>query len=121
MSCYVKIKTRITELDLLLETLEELGFAADERPGEDRRGDRVFSVTGRDRGRHLHFDVVVDEGQAARLLGDNQDLTQDRINEIHRVYAEKLVVREAKARGFSGIERRTVGGEVVLTVRKWIA
>ncbi len=123
MSCFVKIQTRITDLGLLAEVLKEQGYAVERRPAGDKRGDVVLSVTGAGPGggRSIHFDAAHREGEPVQLLGDNQELTQDRINALHRSYAEKLLVREATARGFTGIERRVVGNEVVLTVRKWVA
>lgn len=121
MSCYIKVKTRVIDLELLAESLKEQGYAVTRRPGVDRRGDAVLQVTGQGEGRTFLFDAAQRAGQPVELLGDNQDLTVERVNAIHRTYAEKLLVREAKARGFTGIERRVVGDEVVLTVRKWVA
>ncbi|MFN7976046.1 MAG: hypothetical protein U0166_27550 [Acidobacteriota bacterium] len=121
MSCFVKIKTRITDHELFAEGLRSVGYGVERREASDTRGDVVYAVTCQARGRAVSFDASWREGEAVRLLGDNQVLTDDRVGEIHRVYAEGLIVREAKARGFTGIERRVVAGEVVLTVRKWVA
>lgn len=121
MSCYVTISTRITDIELLAASLEGLSYRVTRRPVADRRGDVVLSVTGEEEGKALHFDVVGWTGREVELRGDNQILSRKRTDAIHRAYAERLVVRRAEEQGFSGIERREVEGEVVLTLRKWVA
>lgn len=122
MSCYVKIQTRITDLELLADCLKELGYRVERRPEGDRRAQQVLGVVGPGPdGRSIQFEVAADPGEPVRLLGDNQDLDRKLVNGFHRAYAERLVLREAKARGFTGIERREVNGEIVLTLRKWVA
>lgn len=124
MSCYVTLRTRITDVALLEECLGELQYTVTHRSHADRRGDLVMSISGGapdHSGRPAHFDVVASTGQEVELHGDNQILDAERVNAIHRVYAERLVLREAEQRGFTGVERRVVNGEVVLTLRKWVA
>lgn len=124
MSKFVKIQTKLHDLNLLKRALDETRLEYQ----ENARYTHIFSgFTGRlplvVRKDRLVFGFRArEEDGAYELVADDMQLPQIRplLGQIQQRYALHKVVLEAEAAGFSLVEQTTGKDQVIrLTVRRW--
>ncbi len=122
MSHYTEIKnTRITDLPILLQTLQQMGyeFKMDQfiKGRRDKRkvdiavkvcGDYVVGFRKNSAGA---YDVIADWSFAE--LSSRQF-----VDRVKQVYNTEKIIHEAKVRGYSLIQQKVVNGGVRLMLRK---
>ena len=125
MSHITRVKTQITDRDVLLETLKELGYQYE----EDCR-----MCVGRQR--PLLMDVVIREGRGYRIglkrikgqgvfkvyyIGISPEQQRQFHNRLLQHYARRKILKEARARNYVLVHERACEGNRVRLVLRRVA
>ena len=133
MSAYVTVATEYRDEDCLVQSLEEMGYTV-ERHKEaqtlydyhgQKRPERANVIIRRKYVGSLANDIGFvkgEDGNYRSIISEydgSATFRPEKQKVLAKSYAQKKVIKQAKAKGYQVVEQKTDGGKIKLTLRKW--